>query len=83
MRLKRSSLFRTVALTCLRAEHRYSTTSVYTELRDGTDGDDGTRLLTIENHLGVPVRVTLEDKPSSSEEAARDKGRPFRLKKTG
>lgn len=41
---------------------RYSTTSVYTEMRDGTrDGDDGSRILTIENHLGVTVTITLED----------------------
>ena len=44
------------------ARRRYSTTSVYTELRDGIrDDDDGSRILTIENHLGVVVRVTLED----------------------
>lgn len=43
---------------------RYSTTSVYTELRHGTrDDDDGSRLLTIENHLGVAVRVLLEGVP--------------------
>ncbi|CAM9288314.1 unnamed protein product, partial [Ectocarpus sp. 8 AP-2014] len=65
------------------AKTRYSTTSVYTEQRDGNDGDDGTRLLTIENHLGVPVRVTLEDDASSSGAAAREKGRPFGLKKAG
>lgn len=32
---------------------------MYTELRDDVT-DDGTRFLTIENHLGLPVKVKLE-----------------------
>lgn len=49
---------------------RYSTTSVYTELRYGTgEGDDGSRLLTIENHLGVPVTVSLEHTDGAGEDA--------------
>lgn len=46
---------------------RYSSTSVYTELRDGKRADDdGSRLLTIENHLGVGVTVTLEEEDAAS-----------------
>lgn len=75
----------------LSANDRYSTTSVYTELRDGArEGDDGSRLLTIENHLGVPVVVTLEDDGtggdgdfSASASSAQDKARSFRMKKAG
>lgn len=33
---------------------------MYTEWRDGVT-DDGTRFLTIENHLGLPVKVKLEE----------------------
>lgn len=73
--------------------HRYSTTSVYTELRDGArEDDDGSRLLTVENHLGVPVVVTLEDddtegdgdlSASPSASSMQDKARAFRKKKAG
>lgn len=46
--------------------YRYSSTSVYTELRDGKRADDdGSRLLTIENHLGVGVTVTLEEQDTT------------------
>lgn len=77
----------------VRSYNRYSTTSVYTELRDGArEGDDGSRLLTIENHLGVPVVVTLEDEVSEGDEelsvaasasSMQEKARPFRMKKAG
>lgn len=51
---------------------RYSSTSVYTELRAGKrDDDDGSRLLSIENHLGVPATVTLEE--NSGEESPTEK----------
>lgn len=69
---------------------RYSTTSVYTELRDGArDGDDGSRLLTIENHLGIPVSVTLEedeeedDLDLSGSASMHGRARSFRNKKAG
>lgn len=69
--------------------HRYSTTSVYTELRDGArDGDDGSRLLTIENHLGVPVSVTLEDDDTEEDDlvpsespSIQKRARSFRIKR--
>lgn len=64
---------------------------MYTELRDGArDGDDGSRLLTIENHLGVPVSVTLEDDDAEEDDldlsgSASMHGRAlsFRTKKAG
>lgn len=67
---------------------------MYTELRDGAgDGDDGSRLLTIENHLGVPVSVTLEEDEDEEEDdlglsesgsaSTHGRARSFRPKKTG
>lgn len=41
--------------------YRYSTKSVYTELRDGAQDDS--RVLVVENHLGLIVTVSLEDVP--------------------
>lgn len=63
--------------------NRYSTTSVYTELRDGArEDDDGSRLLTIENHLGLAVSVTLEEQSSGADTIPGVKGVSFRKKST-
>ena len=51
-------------LTRIGTERRYSTKSVYTELRDGA-GDDS-RVLVVENHLGLVVTVSLEDDAGGS-----------------
>lgn len=66
---------------------------MYTELRDGArDGDDGSRLLTIENHLGVAVSVTLEEEDDDGEEdelelsgssSMHGRARSFRLRRSG